>query len=145
MRWFQKVCTSLIFDLFLYPKHSQLYQTSLDTGIKEVDANYGYFHAYVKGVINWNVILTFFAGNVWVEKVKGVWGEVIRFVTNHFLEMSLKRLALDEVGFRTISPEVQIGLTSLFLLWEFDLVVTQIKGNKSLDLYGFNFTLLERF
>lgn len=99
----------------------------------------------MKGVISRNVILTLFVGNVWVKKVNGVSREIIRFVTNYFLEMSLNRLALDEVGFRTISHEVQIGLTSLFLLWEFDFVMTQIKGNKSLDLDGFNFTLLKRF
>lgn len=105
--------------------------------LREFGINSSYLYAYVSSRIRRNIITTLHVGNTWVKKVDEVHEEVVRFLTNHFLESYLNRKSLDKVDFKNITLDDHIAICSPFTLFEIhftlfeiDNMVVQSNGNK---------------
>lgn len=98
--------------------------------LREFDINSSYLYAYVSSRIGRNIITTLHVGNTRVKKVDEVHEEVVRFLTNHFLESYLNKKSLDKVDFKNITLDDHIAICSPFTLFEIDNMVVQSNGNK---------------
>ena len=67
---------------------------------------------------------------------------VVEYLGEHVSVESWERLKLDGVVYTTISKEENERLIAHFLLEEFEVVVKESDGNKSLRLNDFNFDSL---
>lgn len=108
------------------------------------EVNSGFFHACVRRRSKRNNLIALRVGEIWLDKVYDVRGEITWFFQDQFTDSEVVRPNLDRVSLSTISSSEVESLSDSFLPFKLNDVVAEIDGTKNLGLDGFNFSFCKK-